>query len=377
MVGGTNYYKDPPPPGSELFDNIYYCIAPPCLEKNMSATDTGNAMIARDITIFMDAFDGIDGSGVPDAGDSWIASTSNPGTLTYASQKYANSCIPGQSTSSFFSTCDEPVWMEGPHIRQWINNWVALTNFLSHSSFMSALAYTARTQEDYSWCDVCRLFAIHTPGNEATPQDLGLTTPVPIAQYSGACLSSPIKDWIGPPPDPSLTDLDRVCNPQPYVCEVCLAGSIAGPDGCICGPHQIPNGFNCSQCPADEIAVLVGTTWHCYTCGPGVPIDGQNACQCNPTATQAPDGTCTSICSRHAVLQGGQCVDCGPSASYPDPTDTVCLSCPPSAPYCDPAPDDGLCYGNCLASCCAKGWANPQPGSMLCGGCDQACGCIP
>jgi len=177
------------------------------LEQNASSTSTGYNVIARDITIFMDAFDGEEGSVVPDAGDSWSLSTSNPPTLGYASQKYANSCLAGRADTNndYYSTCDEPVEISGQGIHQWIQNWLALSHDLNHTSFMTALANTARTNSNSTWCDLCRLFAIHTPGNEASPQDLGRTTPIPITQYSDACLSSPVKDWIGPPPDPSLT----------------------------------------------------------------------------------------------------------------------------------------------------------------------------
>jgi hypothetical protein len=387
VAGGTNYYA---PPASLLSNYINYCVESSCLEENKSATSTGSDVIARDITIFMDAFDGVDAVGgwtslAPNAGDSWIKSSANPPTLAYASQKYADSCLAGRAAdnSNNWSSCDEFVSLQGPDIFNWVTDWVAHSAYLDHSSFMTALARTARTIDAFTWCDLCRLFAVHTPGNQATPQDLGLSTPVPITQYSLACLSSPIKDWIGPPPDPSLTNLDSVFNQRPYVCEVCLPGSSPGPDRCVCGPHQIPDSSpspngpspNCVQCAADKIAVHSGLYWECVICGPGVPIDGQNACQCNPGSTQGPDGTCVSACGPHAVWQGGQCVDCGPSTSYPDPTGTTCLSCPPSAPYCNPNENDSLCYGACQASCCAIGRADPEPGSMLCGGCSQACGC--
>jgi hypothetical protein len=326
----------------------------------------------------MDAFDGLDGAAVPDAGDSWILSTSDPPTLAYASQKYANSCLAGQTDpyGDPFRTCDEPVAMSGPRMRQWVNEWLANSNDLNHTSFMTALASTARTESQASWCDVGRLFAIHTPGNEATPQDLGLTTPIPIKQYSNACLTSPIKDWIGPPPDPSLTNLDRVLNPKPSICEVCPVGSTLGADRCICGSHQIPADLNCFQCAAGEIAVTVDDNWHCASCGEGVPIDGQNSCQCNPGATQAPDGTCVSACGPHEVWQGGRCVDCGTSASYPDPTGPMCRSCPPSTPFCWRARTERLCYGNCQASC-GPCYNEPEPGSMLCGDFNYAPGCVP
>jgi hypothetical protein len=376
VVGGTNYYTDPSvPPGSVPSDHINYCIASPCLEKNRSQTGTGHQVIARDITVFMDAFDGEEGSVVPDAGDSWSLSTADPQTLGYASQKYANSCLAGRADTNndYYSTCDEPVEISGRGIHQWIENWLALSHDLNHTSFMIALANTARTNSNSTWCDLCRLFAIHTPGNEASPQDLGRTTPIPITQYSDACLSSPIKDWIGPPPDPSLTNLDRVFDPGPYICMVCPVGSTPGPDRCICGAHQIPSGFSglgCSQCAAGEIAVLLGLNWYCAACGDGAPIDGQNACQCNPGKTQAANGTCVSACGAHEVWQGGQCVDCAAPGSYPDPTGTMCLSCPA---YCI-AYVDGKCYGNCTGGC-APCHLDPEPGSVICGAFTEAFGC--
>jgi hypothetical protein len=245
-----------------------------------------------------------------------------------------------------------------------------------------------------TWCDVCRLFAAHTSAHWELPQDLGLTAQVPITQLADVCQSSPIKDWIGSPPDP---DLARIFNPYPRRCEVCVTGSTPGPDRCICGAHQIPatpyDPLNCFQCSANQIAVPVGPNWDCHGCGLGVAIDGQDACQCNlgaihkddgtcecgPNSTQAPDGTCPCIigatrapdgtcvggCSEFQIWQGGQCVDCV-DASWPDPTLTTCLTCPVSTPYCIPVWEGSQCHGHCAVDCGDLN-APPAPGSMLCG----------
>jgi hypothetical protein len=282
--------------------------------------------------------------------------------------------------------------MDGPQIRDWINEWVYTSLSLNHNSMLTALATTARTKTNSTWCDVCRLFAAHTSTHWKLPQDLGLTAQVPITQLADVCLTSPVKDGIGSPPDPNL---DRILNDKPYRCDVCLPGSTPGPDGCICGAHQIPlpNSPNCVQCGANEIAVPVGPNWNCYNCGLGVPIAGQNLCQCNlgaiqqadgtcdcgpsstpaadgtcqciPGATRAPDGTCVGGCGSHQIWQGGVCVDCT-DASWPNSTQTACLTCPPSAPYCVPQGFGSLCTGVCASDCGTLNAPAP-PGSFLCG----------
>jgi len=319
----------------------------------------------------------------------------SPVTLAYASQKYADSCLAGRAAGNNQDTCDEPVTMHGSEIHDWINEWAYSSLTLNHTSIMKTLANTARNGTPATWCDVCRLFAAHTSAHAKLPQDLGLTAQVPIAQFVDVCQSSPIKDWIGAPPDPDLT---RILNTGPYQCEVCIPGSTPGPDRCTCAAHQIPatpyDGLNCLQCGANEIAVPLGPNWYCYGCGLGVAIDGQNACQCNlgaipeadgsrcqcgPNSTQAADGTCPCItgatrgsdgicvggCGQHEIWQGGQCVDCV-DASWPNSTKTACLTCPPSAPLCIPPMFLLQCYSNCVVDCGDLN-APPEPGSMLCG----------
>jgi len=396
VAGGTNYYQQPEyPPNSQLSDNISYCYGYPCLEKNRFETDTGREVIARDITLFMDAFDGNETPNWTDAGDSWTKTSSSPVTLGYASQKYADSCLAGNAVVPVGSsyTCDEPVMMAGPQIHDWINEWAYSSLTLNHTSIMKTLASVAQSKTNAKWCDVCRLFAAHTSAHAALPQDLGLTAQVPITQFADVCLSSPIKDWIGAPPDPDLT---RILNSGPYQCEVCIPGSTPGPNGCICGAHQIPFGFdspNCYQCAANDIAVLIGPNWNCVSCDLGVPVAGQNLCQCNlgavqqadgtcqcgpsstpagdgtcqciPGATRAPDGTCVGGCSPTQIWQGGVCVDCT-DASWPNPTQTACLTCPASTPYCIPFTGDLSCHGDCVSDCGPFN-APPAPGSDLCG----------
>ena len=388
VAGGTNYYK---PNGSVNSDLINYCFEKPCLEENkvVSSTSTGFDVIARDITLFMDAFDGMRSPTWPGSGDSWMRTSSNPVTLAYASQKYADSCLAGGAAGY---TCDEPVMMDGPQIRDWINEWVYNSLSLNHNSMMTALATTARTKANATWCDVCRLFAAHTSAHAALPQDVGLTAQVPIAAFADVCLTSPIKDWIGSPPDPNL---DRILSVPPSRCDVCLPGSTPGPDRCICGAHQVPvpNSPNCYECAASEIAVLDGPNWNCRSCALGVPIAGQNACQCNfgaiqkadgtcecgpsstpagngtceciPGATQLADGTCVGGCGSHQIWQGGVCVDCM-DASWPNSTHTTCLTCPAATPNCIPTTQDLLCHGNCVIDCGPFN-AAPAPGSHLCG----------
>jgi len=393
VAGGTNYYA--PPIGSYNSGRMNYCFAKPCLEENRYETGTGLQVIARDITIFMDAFDGLELPNWPGSGDLWMKSSSSPVTLAYASQKYADSCLAGRAAGNNQDTCDEPVTMHGSEIHDWITDWAYTSLTLNHTSIMKTLANTARNGTPATWCDVCRLFAAHTSAHAKLPQDLGLTAQVPIAQFVDVCQSSPIKDWIGSPPDP---DLGRIFNPYPGTCEVCIPGSTPGPDRCTCAAHQIPatpyDGLNCLQCGANEIAVPLGPNWYCYGCGLGVAIDGQNACQCNlgaipeadgsrcqcgPNSTQAADGTCPCItgatrgsdgicvggCGQHEIWQGGQCVDCV-DASWPNSTKTACLTCPPSAPLCIPPMFLLQCYSNCVVDCGDLN-APPEPGSMLCG----------
>jgi hypothetical protein len=368
VVGGTNYYA---PEGSlDDFEagEMNYCIVPPCLERNMSETATARDIIARDITIFMDAFDGHDGSAVPNAADSWVESAQGSGTLTSATSKYANSCLPGNNNSSV--TCDERVALPGTSMYKWAQKWLGRSLNLTHDAFMGALAETALEQAN--WCEVCRLFAIHTPGNEVSPGPAGQ---IPISQYSNACLSSPLKDWIGPPPDASVTNLDRVYNPDRLNCIFCPEGSTPGADGvgCVCGPHQAKIGLNCLPCGPNEIVVTIGANQSCKSCGPGTPKAGEESCLCDPGAIQSADGSCVAACGSHEVWQGGMCVDCGPGPSYP--VDNVCLSCPNDSPLCVPAWGiDGLCHGNCVSSC-GPCYEPPAPGSQLCGVFTEANGC--
>jgi hypothetical protein len=394
VAGGTNYYAPPSGDGAQPDNLMSWCVGYPCLEKNRFETDTGHAVIARDITLFMDAFDGKEDPTWTDAGDSWTKTSSSPVTLGYASQKYADSCLAGNAVVPVGSsyTCDEPVTMARIGDSR-LDHRLGL-----HQPHAEPHQHHEDSGKHRQKCEhlqpgvTCAVFSLPTrPLTAKLPQDLGLTAQVPIAQFVDVCQSSPIKDWIGSPPDP---DLGRIFNPYPGTCEVCIPGSTPGPDRCTCAAHQIPatpyDGLNCLQCGANEIAVPLGPNWYCYGCGLGVAIDGQNACQCNlgaipeadgsrcqcgPNSTQAADGTCPCItgatrgsdgicvggCGQHEIWQGGQCVDCV-DASWPNSTKTACLTCPPSAPLCIPPMFLLQCYSNCVVDCGDLN-APPEPGS--------------
>jgi len=388
VVGGVSYYWDPP--GTLYGGHMYYCDNHPCdpgvtscenalcLERNRFETATGRQVIARDITILMDAFDGVDAWHSPNAGDSWVLDSSNPGKLRYAklaipgglepSEKYANSCAGGG--------CDEYVHLPGQDIRSVINNWLDYDFTLNHSGFLHGVATTAY-ERGYTWCDLCRLFGSHTPGNDMQPAPLPQVdggapdfAQIPLAQYSEACLTGPIANWIGPFPDPSVTSLERVLNPWSGVCEVCLAGAVAEGDHCRCGPHQRTDGVNCAPCGEGQIALTAPEGFrYCKGCGNGEPIPGEDRCECRVGSSELPDGTCTSDCPPHSVWIGEQCFDCAcnQGACYPSPDQSNCFACQAWAPYCLPSGDDGKCYGTCVADCIANCFSPPAPDSKVCG----------
>lgn len=269
-----------------------YCArdpgAIPCLERNatganrsgdIEAETDAHLLIARNATLFHDAFDGSNwrGNATPTNGDAW-ATVAN--RLQYT---------PTDTSDQL----DEAITLPGSALRSWIANWQRFSESLTTNAFFAGLSGTLY-DEGASWCDACDLFALHS-------EDVAPWTPggwAPIEDRWRFCNERPADSWVGPPPEDSL-------NMDAATCQPCPGHRISQPLG------------TCTQCAPGEIAV--GNA--CQAC-PNGSVPGWELALPAITAVNRCDA-----CLPNHISQGNQCVPCAPG-QFADLTQNQCVDCP-------------------------------------------------
>lgn len=164
----------------------------------------------------------------------------------------------------------------------WVDRWLDRGAGLTRSNFLGGLADTVRS-EGKNWCETCELFASHTSGLTTLPRDNSGSRFAPSSYWS-ACADpgARLQDWLGPPPEASLSINAPDCTPcTPHftspagdpigacvacgageiayqnACEVCRHSSTRDPSSnrCLCGLHQVNESHgNCDLCASNSIA---------------------------------------------------------------------------------------------------------------------------
>ncbi|WP_163996674.1 hypothetical protein [Pyxidicoccus caerfyrddinensis] len=180
FAGGVNYFV---PPASNRSQGMRYCpsASGACMDANCGALgqclngadDAFDRQVGRVATLLHDAFDGrpsLPPQNAPGNADVW---SNRP-------MRY--------STDRRGSSDDERVALPGTALFRVIQRWDARGALLRQNSFLGGLS-DAMAEAGVSWCDRCRVFALHdSRWDPSTPN-----TPV-----EPLCQSAPIRDWIGP-----------------------------------------------------------------------------------------------------------------------------------------------------------------------------------
>ena len=280
VVGATNYFKSQG--ASERYANdptsmasmsvMYQPLTPvtPTTLVNLefNATNKGNdadAAINRVASTLQDAFDGLPlaPARTNRIGDASYYVQSNPLTL---SDQFGGA-----------DGGDEDVALPASALR----TFVGKLDDLDDKSFQKALADTMY-ENGNSYCNVCRLYALHDEKLAANP------TP---QQFVDVCKAAPIANWIGTAGN---------------ITKCCPAGESPTPQGCGCdGGRPRSNGKCVAACP-----------------------DG----------TRDIGGVCAEACAAGQLTYGNMCVDTCPAASPLVYNNTCVVACP-----IDYRPLNGVC----------------------------------
>jgi hypothetical protein len=284
QVAGGADYQWLPPVGTT--PSQHYCdgsgTVGGCWDTNFMLSAKFTDQIARVSSLIHDAFDGAPrGTFSPNSGDSWTLDTS--GTCPVP-PRFVGGDNPGGNCMVFSRTAygdaaDERVALHRGAMRTWIGAFHGRSSgdLLREAPFLAGLGDAMRA-ENNSWCEICRVYALHA------------TTATTNQALWNVCLSAPISTYVGPPPDASL----RL---QATDCSVCAPGKFSDPNGVCtaCNPGEIVVGNSCTACPAGSI----------------------------PSATGA---TCTP-CGARQISVGNTCVDC-PFDQGPNRSTNTCATCP-------------------------------------------------
>lgn len=153
--------------------------------------------------------------------------------------------------------------LSGAAFKTWIDRWQDIKKTLDDGSFLHALAQTTFS-EGYSWCDVCRVFAMHSDLVPATVRSLEEAGRFDL--LFAACTTPPIGGYLGRAPP--TTDLRQLTT----ACQVCPEGQIAA--GATCQPNIVVHEPPCA--PTEVLAVNL-----CIPCGPG-SFAFENQCRSCP-----------------------------------------------------------------------------------------------
>jgi hypothetical protein len=232
----------------------------PCWDANLNVVETeekGNRSIGRAATLVHDAFDGQGArfGAVPGDGDVWNNSL---GSLTVSSTGYGNTdsalervALPASSLKTFVGYLADGL---AP---------LSLGDSIDDNKIYGALNSTMKDAQ-VSWCDRCRVLALHEPGASPTTVK-GLFETCRAGGLSGTA--------VGPAPDADLRLDANTCMP--------------------CGPGMISddNGA-CQAC----LGTVVGNT--CLQCAADLVIDAATAPfghQTVPTTTSAAGDNCPTV----------------------------------------------------------------------------------
>jgi hypothetical protein len=248
VAGGADY--------NWLPDGSEYCRPDnqPCWDANLSGVSTeekGTQSIGRAATLLQDAFDGHGQrfGNVPGDGDVW---TGTVGSLTLSSTGY------GDRDSAL-----ERVKLNGSALKTFVGYLAdGLAPLTLGDSIDDAKIYGAlnRTMQDngVSWCDRCRVLALHEPG----------AAPTNVKELFQTCGAGGLSGGaVGPAPSADLR-LDA------NTCTACAAGSTSDNQG-VCTPCLgTIVGNTCLQCASDVVIDAAvepfgGRTFATTTSAPG------------------------------------------------------------------------------------------------------------
>jgi hypothetical protein len=294
VAGATNYFK----PGINFGDfvteaggSMSYCARPNvqtldprhyCIEDNLSRAEMngrapGNQEIGVWTSVFQDAFDGNRDSNTADVPTSAMMNRIDPGGLLTV-QPW------------FEKRDDEGVKLSGKRMVEWFDNSNEVGNSFSKVPFLSGLSMAAY-DAGHTWCEVCRMFAIHTDLVAKSLRD-GSSSSLPgsMMPYFQACVQSPIALYVGPPPTDDFNRLNTSC-------VVCDPGSIAAGNECApilqvhpppCEPWEIFTEFLgeqvCAPCREQDDIAWEG---QCHDCPASAPIWSDITEECVRSCSEA------------------------------------------------------------------------------------------
>ncbi len=231
-----------------------YCsdIQVPCWDANLQGNNSGTQNIGRVATLLMDMFDGQGAertANVPTNADAWvfdpatsgIAYSTNPSGDGNDDTALERVALPGdaiRAVSGWLAQSMEPFieydFGDG--------HWEAAGHAIDDMKIRGAVNATM-LNEGVSWCDRCRVLALHEPG--ATTTD--------VRSLWQSCLAdTELSAVLGPGPDPANLRLDA------NTCTACPDGFTSDANGqCVVCPNTVV-GNSCEFCVTD--LVLDGNT---------------------------------------------------------------------------------------------------------------------
>jgi hypothetical protein len=293
VTGGANYIHANGATSTGSSSAPYamgFCTAPSCMEFNYrgagdylegDGSPAYHDEIAKVLSTIHDAFDSSDGSrrltAQPSNGDVWAWNASGT-QLDF-------------SPTGYLAIADEPVSLNGVAWQTWVEKWLSRGGDIDYRDYLGGLS-DAMEAQSYSWCARCEVFAIHEAGaGNGNPQTYVTSSFSTLHGRWSSCLSGPISEYVGAPPEPYL-NVDASCQ--------------------ACPPHQFADGGVCTSCAVDEVAR--GT--NCMACPSGtVPDAASNEC---------------IGCATNEVSQNGACVPCG-VGRFADHDANACAICPADA----------------------------------------------
>jgi hypothetical protein len=241
-VGGANYVN---PPGVTRTNQMSFCSADPCMEQNFrGAGDYSDPTLdparleffdelARYQSLFHDVFDRADSSArrtdAPWNGDVW---TQSGGQLV-------------ESTNGYIAFADEPISLAADGFRRMIEWWQAGAEDDASIHAVVAGLTDMLIASNYNWCQLCELFALHTPGAPGVTGDPATDAPADWAarwaRWSFCSTNAEITSRIGAAPE-TYMNVNQSC-------EVCPNLSRPVDGVCTpCGPGEVARGNRCEAC---------------------------------------------------------------------------------------------------------------------------------
>lgn len=226
VAGGADYGWIP--------NDVDYCRPGiPCWDLNLNGVETaekGSQSIGRAATLVHDAFDGhgLRFGNVPGDGDVWTGSL---GSLTLSSTGYNN-----------IDSALERVKLPGSALKTFVGYLadgmapLSLGDSIDDAKIYGALNSTMK-DNNVSWCDRCRVLALHEPG----------ATPTNVKELFQTCAAGGLSGGaVGPAPS---ADLRLNAN----TCMACPAGQTSDNNGVCTTCTGTIVGNECLQCASDVV----------------------------------------------------------------------------------------------------------------------------